>query len=69
MMASLEKTVVDFQHQIINAVDTALFISLEETGWTREKAMEFADRWAEKIVKIEKYPAFQDLSPSSRAII
>lgn len=53
MMASLEKTVVDFQHQIINAVDAALFISLEEAGWNREKAMEFADRWVKKIIKIE----------------
>ncbi len=52
MMASLEKTVVDFQHQIINAVDAALFISLE-AGWNREKAMEFADRWLKKIIKIE----------------
>ncbi len=54
MVSALEKTVVELQHQTIDAVDTALFISLEGAGWNREKAMEFADRWAEKIIKIEK---------------
>ena len=53
-ITALEKTVVELQRQTIDAVDTAVFISLTEAGWNREKAKEVADTLAEKIIKINQ---------------
>ena len=47
-VAALEKTVLDLRTLLRDAVDTALFISLNEAGWSREKAKEVADGWVDR---------------------
>ncbi|MFC1956165.1 hypothetical protein ACFLWZ_06590 [Chloroflexota bacterium] len=50
-LTALENKVVKLQSIFTNAVDTALGISLEEAGWTREEAREYADGWVERNIK------------------
>ena len=47
-LASLEKTVLELPALVTDAVDTALFISLKEAGWSSEEAKEYADGFVER---------------------
>ena len=50
-MAALKKTVVELQHQTIDAVDTVLFISLKEAGWSNEKALRVLTGWEKRLLR------------------
>ena len=50
-MATLEQTVLELRSKLIDAVDTALCISLVETGWNREETREYADGWVDRNIK------------------
>ena len=50
-VTALEDKLTKLQSRLINAVDTALCISLQEAGWDREEAREYADGWVGKNIK------------------
>jgi polyhydroxyalkanoate synthesis regulator phasin len=50
-VTALENTVPELRSFLLNAVDTVLFISLQEAGWSSEEAKEYADGWVEKNIK------------------
>ncbi len=50
-LASLEKNILKLRFLLLNAVDTALAISLQEAGWDRKEAKEFADGFVERNIK------------------
>ncbi len=50
-LTALENKVAKLESIVNNAVDTALLICLEEAGWDREEAREYADGWVGKNIK------------------
>jgi hypothetical protein len=50
-MATLEKSVDDLRSLVNNAVDTALWVCMQNAGMNREEAREYANGWVERNIK------------------
>ena len=50
-VAALEKTVLELRSLLHNAVDTAVWVCMQQAGMNREEAREYADGWVEKNIK------------------
>ena len=50
-LTSIEKTVLKLRSLMVNAVDTALYVSLQYTGMDQEEAKEYTDGWVGRNIK------------------